>query len=349
MKISSKLHCLVFNSQSICNKCPEVMEHVVDNDADIVFLSETWLRSMKNEVTGAVKEYGYTLRHTTRKGRKKEIGGGVGILHKSSLNVKPVKVNSYQTFEHCVVKVEVEDGKWSTYISIYRLDYEPIELFFTEFTELLELFLVANGECIIAGDINIHCDVSDDPHTIQFNELLSAFNLKQSIDVPTHRKGHTLDVVVTHTEETDISDIAVNDISLSDHFLLSFNINRAAPQSFYKTITYRKKVSKDDFQEDLKTVLENLEVHEDFKKTITEYNESLTKLIQKHYSEVTREVKIVENAPWFDFEYKELRKKRRKAEKVYQRSRKLEDKDTFKLLRKQTTELASGKMREYYK
>ena len=87
MKISSKLHCLGLNSQSICNKCPEVMEHVVDNDADIVFLSETWLRSKKNEVTGAVKEYGYTLRHTTRKGRKKEIGGGVGILHKSRSNI----------------------------------------------------------------------------------------------------------------------------------------------------------------------------------------------------------------------------------------------------------------------
>lgn len=41
------LKCLVLNCQSICNKCTQVMECATDRDADIMFLSETWLRSRK--------------------------------------------------------------------------------------------------------------------------------------------------------------------------------------------------------------------------------------------------------------------------------------------------------------
>ena len=62
------------------------MEHVIDCDADVMLLSETWLKSKRNNVTAAVKEYGYTLRHCIRSNRAKETGGGVGVLVKTSLD-----------------------------------------------------------------------------------------------------------------------------------------------------------------------------------------------------------------------------------------------------------------------
>ena len=79
-------------------------------------------------------------------------------------------------------------------VAIYRLLDEPIDLFFTEFSQLLEL--TVTEKCIIAGDINIHGDKEDDRHTQQLNNLLKAFNLAQIINAPTHNKGHTLDVVI---------------------------------------------------------------------------------------------------------------------------------------------------------
>ena len=66
------------------------MEHVIDNSADIAFLTETWLKSQKNAVTAAVQHYNYKLYHCNRTGRSKEIGGGVGILVKVGPRVKPV-------------------------------------------------------------------------------------------------------------------------------------------------------------------------------------------------------------------------------------------------------------------
>ena len=323
------------------------MEHVLDHDADVMLISETWLRSKKNNVTATIDQYGYKLHHTIRKDRTKELGGGVGVLVKECLTTKQIKVKQFQSFEHCVVKVCLQDSKWVTFITIYRLDYEAIDLFFTEFTELLELYTVSNGKCIIGGDINIHCDVAEDRHTIQLNELLSAFNLTQIIEEPTHRKNHTLDVVIAHVEETKISDIEVNDITLSDHFLLSFSVDCTAPRSYYKTITYRKKVN-DAFKEDLETTLNSLHISNDFRESVNEYNDKLDTLVEKHAPEATKEVKIVNNAPWFDTEYKELRKQRRKAEKTFHRTGDPNDKETFKQLRKQTTVLASEKKQEYY-
>jgi len=69
----------------------------------------------------------------------------------------------------------------------------------------------------------------------------------------------------------------------------------------------------------------------------------MRRLIEFHAPLKTRKIKIVPQSQWFDNEYKELRKKRRKAEKKYKKSRKECDKKTFVELRKATTNLAFKK------
>ena len=323
------------------------MEHVIDCEADVMLLSETWLKSKRNDVTAAVSQYGYTLHHCNRNNRAKVTGGGVGVLVKKCLDAKLLKVKQYQTFEHCVVKINLIENKWVTFISIYRLDYEAIDHFFTEFTELLELHTVTE-KCIIAGDINIHCDVTDDRYTMQFNNLLTAFNLSQFINKPTHKKGHTLDVVIACSEEVKVHGVEVNNIELSDHYLLSFSASCTAPRSYYKTITYRKKVDHDEFSDCLVEVLNNIPISNSFSETICEYNDRLSALVENKCPKVTKEVKIVDEAPWFDNDYKELRKERRRAERKFKRSGDEVDHIAFKDLRKKTTLAASEKKKEHY-
>ena len=108
-------------------------------------------------------------------------------------------------------------------------------------------------------------------------------------------------------DETKISDVEVNDVKISDHFLLSFSVECMAPRTYFKTITYRRKVKNDEFGRALQDVLTNLHIG-NFGETVKEYNDSLSALVDNEAPKVTRKVKIVENAPWFDAEYKELRK-----------------------------------------
>ena len=145
-------------------------------------------------------------------------------------------------------------------------------VFFEEFSELLETLVATKDKFLIAGDINIHCDVTNDRHTIQLNDILSMFNLIQVIDSPTHRGGHTLDVVITRSEEINITGIQVSDISLSDHFLLSFLVDCRTLKSYYKTITYRsiKQVNKEEFRRELTNIIDSIPMEACLGKVVTE-------------------------------------------------------------------------------
>ena len=70
--------------------------------------------------------------------------------------------------------------------------------------------------------------------------------------------------------------------------------------------------------------------------------------MQEHAPLKKKKVKIIQSAPWFDSEYNNLRKLRRKAEKHYKRSKLSVDKDEFVRLCNQTTVLAYKKKRKYY-
>ena len=75
---------LIYVRSATCHHRPintteTIMDNLSDRDPNIVFLSETWLKTNKNHVTATC---GYILLHDRRKDRDKELDGGVGILLK---------------------------------------------------------------------------------------------------------------------------------------------------------------------------------------------------------------------------------------------------------------------------
>ena len=107
----SSIRCVSWNVQSIRNKCAEVMEHVLDQKASVVFLTETWMESDLNDITAVVKSYGYTLRHNRRRGRVKETGGGVGVMVKSSMVHKQLKCKFFSSFEVTMLRVKLTNNR----------------------------------------------------------------------------------------------------------------------------------------------------------------------------------------------------------------------------------------------
>ena len=59
-------------------------------------------------------------------------------------------------------------------------------------------------------------------------------------------------------------------------------------------------------------------------------------------------IETIKSSPWFDGEYKQLRKERRRYEKKFKKTRLLEDRLLFINLRKQTTKLAHDKKCKHY-
>ena len=86
----------------------------------------------------------------------------------------------------------------------------------------------------------------------------------------------------------------------------------------------------------------------DMGEVVLAYDTLMRELTDKYAPLKTKLTKIVPSAPWFDSEYKELRKSRRKAEKKYRKSGLPKDKEKFVNLRQQTTNQALKKKQNHY-
>lgn len=42
------------------------MEHILDHDSDIAFITETWLTSTNNSITSEIRDYKYLIKHNIR-------------------------------------------------------------------------------------------------------------------------------------------------------------------------------------------------------------------------------------------------------------------------------------------
>lgn len=343
-----KLVIAVWNVQSIQNKYAEVLEHIIDCSADVVLLSETWLTSQTNDVTAYVQTRGYYLKHIFRQDDVKSRGGGVGVLCRKKYKLNILKSIKYQSFEHCIFSITKNKHDKVVFVAVYRLGHVPVTLFHDEFPQLLESLCSMNCLLFIGGDVNIHLNNPEDSNAIAFRTLLDSFDLHLLVEGTTQKKGNMLDCLISN-EPDKCSNSLITDVGLSDHFLITSSVDYCPKTvTSYKTISYRKvkEINMDAFSSDLSYELINLKnvMNEDnFGNAITIYNDALTSVLDSHAPLCTATIKDVQGAPWFDSEYIDMRRKRRKAEKLWHRTKLQVHKESFIKLRKQTTALAHNK------
>src|SRR5271155_3696785 len=121
-------------------------------------------------------------------------------------------------------------------------------------SSLLENLASSNSEVLITGDFNIHVDIRSDPFSKTFSNLLETFDLKQHITFPTHDRGHTLDLLITRSNSTIISDLDHTIPSISDHYAIKSSISVSAyprPLRITKTIRSLRKINLEAFSNDI--------------------------------------------------------------------------------------------------
>ncbi|MGH0164620.1 UNVERIFIED_CONTAM: hypothetical protein FKN15_047564 [Acipenser sinensis] len=65
---------------------------------------------------------------------------------------------------------------------------------------------------LLLGDFNIHVDLPSSLIVTDFNTLLDCLGLIKSVNIPTHTRGHTLDLLITRG--LIVSNLSVSDVSL---------------------------------------------------------------------------------------------------------------------------------------
>ena len=354
-----KLSCITWNVHSLTGKCRKVMEHVLDHNADIVFVTETWQTTMNNKVTATVKEYGYTLYHTIRNHDTKSRAGGVGLLCSTQLDVKKknMKLGRFHSFEYVVYSLKTKSIKGKNYpvllSALYRDQYVDIDVFLDEFEKFLQKLILTNSFLVISGDFNIHWG-STETDAVKFSELLETYNMKQHVAQPTNAFNNILDLVVTSNYDIgktykcpSVSDVSVTNVHLSDHFLIGYKINLKGSKKKSKTIYYRhyKTMNKLAFRDDISEIItENMDTYHEspFGVRTTLLNSSLFDTLNYHAPLKQKIVKHVPGSTWFNHDYVVLRRERRRAEKRAKKTGLTIDRDLFVELRNKTTMFAES-------
>ena len=187
-------------------------------------------------------------------------------------------------------------------------------MFLEQFSDLLESY-VSCDRLFVVGDLNVHFDKPSDPSTSALNVVLDNLSLHQLVNVPTHRRSHTLDWLIINCA-TDVLDLTVVDMLLSDHFVISFDLLLRRPVREKRKIISRniRAIDMHDFRMDVHNLLGSA-TQSDSTDPLGVYNTCLHQLLDRHAPLVTRT-----SAPWMTLEIKQAKVQRRLAERKWRES-----------------------------
>ena len=133
------------------------------------------------------------------------------------------------------------------------------------------------------GDLNIHVDEENSNGPRKFLELLKSYDLSQHVHVPTHRAGHTLDLVIS-SENLGVANVSTEWCISPDHYDVLFTTSSVRPDKPKKTVSFRKwrNVDTKQFQSDIEQALDSMPPGEDLDVLVEHYDTSLQAVTDKH-------------------------------------------------------------------
>ncbi|CAB4036308.1 Hypothetical predicted protein, partial [Paramuricea clavata] len=201
-----------------------------------------------------------------------------------------------------------------------------------EFSSFLEGIIVSPGQLLIAGDFNFHLDNPNDPLTKRFVDLLASFDLKQYISGSTHASGHTLDLIITRSEENIVNHYNIFDPLISDHSVVHLQLLIRKPKFVKKHLLLRnlRAVNIHKFKTDVLNsfLLKNVTTM-DLVSLVNEYD-CLHTILDNHAPIKSREITLRPKAPWYTNEINDKKRIRRQLERKWHKTRTNADWNRYK-------------------
>ena len=155
-------------------------------------LTETWHQpdSALNEACHPSYSYLVATRSTGR-------CGGLAVIQRQDLELSPILLPKTSSCE-CLAFTCKPPPLPMTVLLIHRPP-KPNSTVIPEISDLLTTLCITSANTIILEDFNIHVDTPSGHSAADFLQLLDSLNLQQTVDAPTHSRGHTLDLVISNS------------------------------------------------------------------------------------------------------------------------------------------------------
>jgi hypothetical protein len=219
---TEELIILYTNAQSLFGKIDELIATTSILNPDIILLTETWTNC---GITDAMIQLpGYKLEgRTDRQDTQNGIGGGLIFYVKECYDTEPVLDSTNTYNQHSMLTIKTKSGKLNLLL-VYRPPSSNIE----NLDQLCELLVNAKNNTIAIGDFNLpkinYQAGTADRQGQRLLDAMEAANMVQLVDFPTHKKGNTLDLVVTNCQEKCKSVKDVGCLGASDHCMIELKI-----------------------------------------------------------------------------------------------------------------------------
>ena len=193
----------ILNVRSLGNKSSSVQELIASSEFDVFCAVETWHEASNSPsvILSTPDDYLCVDQPRPLGPDESRPHGGICMFHHKTLRSTKHELGNFtpSTFEH--LSILVTSGCQRLLVAgLYRPGSQrTTPTFFSEFSEFLSHLSVLSYPVYLLGDLNIHLDNADLSDTTTITHLLDSFSFVQHISVPTHNRGHTLDVVITPT------------------------------------------------------------------------------------------------------------------------------------------------------
>ena len=216
-KPHTNLNVHTWNANSLRNKCDILVDYILENDVDIMFLTETWLADNDTVVAGECTP---------------NPGGGIGILLKKPLNLF-ITPSGFETlnFEHTCVTNKRNSIQ---FVVIYRPPQSPANGFKTsdfliEFETFIDELSILPCQLVLLGDFNLYVDTPDKWDAKQFLSILSGSGFCQHITGSTPKHGHTLDLLISRIDDDIVQEWHTHPVLYSDHHIIKYILRLEKP------------------------------------------------------------------------------------------------------------------------
>lgn len=332
------------------NKTHSLVDFIQTEHIDVCAITETWLKSDDSVLMGDLTPNGFKLDVHNRLDRG---GGGIAVLHKSALNLRIIECGRKSSYEF--MEVFIPSGSLSVRLLIlYRIPYSNVHRvtfnsFLSDFSEHLESLCLLSGQLLITGDFNVHVDDERNADAMKFGILLNEMNLQQHVHGATHILGHTLDLVISRLSDDLIVSQPVIGSFISDHAAVLSHLNIKKPTLIQHEIKYRKinSINMDLFKEDVSRLL-IVSSNMDIDNMVSEYNQTMSTIIDDFAPVITKRVPNRVRQPWFNSELRGMKIEKRKLERKWRHTRVQSDYYKFKVMRSRMNCYMSICKSEYY-
>ncbi|XP_053154385.1 uncharacterized protein LOC128345841 [Hemicordylus capensis] len=216
----SRIRVLLLNARSVNAKTSLIHDLIVDEHADLVCVTETWLDALGGVGLSQLCPPGFQIVQQPRlEGR----GVGVAVIFRETIPVSRCPVRQSQNFECLSLRVGLRDR-----LGIL-LVYRPprcTSVSLPELAGVVSEVALGSSRLIVLGDFNVHAEAPLVGAAQDFMASMATMGLSQLVSGPTHVAGHTMDLVFADREINDleVGEFETTPLSWTDHHLVGFSL-----------------------------------------------------------------------------------------------------------------------------